>query len=403
MWDGVKYPKMANKKRVVITGGHLTPAIAVISELQKEGDWEVYFLGRRYATEGEKAISVESQIIPSLGIKFFPITVGRLQRRFTRHTIPSLLRVPLGFFQSLKLLLQIKPQVICSFGGYVSVPVVFAGWLLKIPILTHEQTVVFGLASKINAFFVNKVAVSFPESVKYFPKNKVVLTGNPIREEIFQIKKPSWFSGEAKSRSAGPVISAKGGSASGGQLSNYPIIYVTGGNQGSHTINMAVLEILLILLEKHVVIHQTGEKDYQQITDDRLQITQSLRKRYFIVPYIGPEEIGWVLNKASLIVSRAGANVISEIAVLGKPALFIPIPWAYQDEQTKNAQILVNAGVAEILSQAELSGMTLLYKISQMIEGLEKYKKRASAVKKLAASGAALKIAEILHGLAKKA
>lgn len=362
-------------KKIVITGGHLAPAMAVIEELRKRGGWEIYYLGRKYAMEGEKILSEESKIIPNLGVKFIPVAAGRLQRRFTSWTIPSLLRVPVGFFQSLIFLWRIKPKVICSFGGYVSVPVVVAGWLLRIPILTHEQTVVFGLASKMNSFFANKVAVSFPQSLSYFPKDKVILTGNPLRKEIFEIIKPSWF----------PVD----------QSSSYPIIYITGGNQGSHVINMAVVEILPKLLEKYIVIHQTGEKDYQQMANKS-------QERYLVVPYVGPEEIGWVLNKASLIVSRAGANTVCEIAALGKPALFIPIPWSYQDEQTKNAQMLVESGIAEILPQSELSGASLFAKISKMAGNLDNYQRNVAQAKKLVELDAAQKIVEQIYVLEKK-
>ncbi|MFZ5366434.1 MAG: UDP-N-acetylglucosamine--N-acetylmuramyl-(pentapeptide) pyrophosphoryl-undecaprenol N-acetylglucosamine transferase [Patescibacteria group bacterium] len=360
-------------KRIVICGGHLTPAQAVIEELKKEDRWQIYYFGRKYAMEGKRVPSAESKIIPLLGIKFIPIAAGRLQRKFTRFTIPSLLRVPLGFFQSLYWLLKIRPLVICSFGGYVSVPVVLAGWLLRIPILTHEQTTVFGLASKINSFFASKIAVSFPESLKFFPKEKVILTGNPIRQEIFKIRKPSHF----------PL-----------RPSPFPLIYITGGNQGAKVINRAVLEILPKLLGKYTIIHQCGELDYENLKLD-------LRENYILTKYVGLEDIGWVLNKADLIVSRAGANIVCEIAALGKPALFIPIPWSYQDEQTKNAQMLVKAGIAEILPQKELTGPSLLNKISEMMANLEKYQRNAPEAKKLIKPDSSLKIVKELNDLSK--
>ncbi|MDP3954861.1 MAG: UDP-N-acetylglucosamine--N-acetylmuramyl-(pentapeptide) pyrophosphoryl-undecaprenol N-acetylglucosamine transferase [bacterium] len=363
-------------KRIVISGGVLTPALAVIDELKKRGGWNIYYLGRKYVMEGEKAVSAESTIVPGEGAKFIPFNPGRFQRRFTRHTIPSLLRVPLGFLQALYLLNKIKPQVILSFGSYVSVPVVLVGWLLRVPILTHEQTVVFGLASKINALFARKIAVSFFQSLGCFSKDKVILTGNPIRKEIFESKKSSQFS-----------------------ITNYqlPIIYITGGNQGSHVINMALLETLPQLLEKYVVIHQTGEKDYSQITNHKSQITKNLQAHYFLTPFVGSEDIGWVLNNACLVVSRAGANTVCELAALGKPAIFIPIPWTYMDEQTKNAKLLVEAGVAEILPQEELSGNTLFKAINSMIGNLEKYQKNSDESKKLVISHASAKLVDELQ------
>lgn len=353
---------MNKKRRIVITGGVLTPGLAVINELQKRGRWEIFWLGRKYSLEGEKIISVESKIIPQTGSRFIPIIAGRLQRRFTRYTIPSLLKIPLSLLQSLMLLAQIKPDVVCSFGGYVSVPVVITAWFLRIPVLTHEQTVISGLASKIDAFFASKVALSFSQSSGHFPKGKVIVTGNPLRSEFFQVKKPTWFRLEE--------------SAS-------PIIYITGGNQGAQVINNAVKEALRSLLQKYILIHQTGDKDYEIFKEVQSRLGEREQRCYFVLPYIKASEVGWVFKKASLVVSRAGANTLSELAVLGKPALFIPIPWSYQDEQTKNAQLLLAAGTAEILAQKELSGESLLQKVDLMMSRLDDYQKGASKAKAL--------------------
>jgi UDP-N-acetylglucosamine--N-acetylmuramyl-(pentapeptide) pyrophosphoryl-undecaprenol N-acetylglucosamine transferase len=366
-------------RKIVITGGHLTPAHALINELKKRGGWQIYYLGRKYSFEGKKILSAEFRIIPSLGVKFISITTGRLQRKFTRYTIFSLLKIPFGFIQSFYYLFKIKPDVICSFGGYVSVPIVIAGFILRIPILTHEQTVVFGLSSKINSFFASKIAVSFPESLKYFPKDKVVLTGNPIREEVFKIKKPSFLS---------PSFSK-------------PFIYVTGGNQGSQTINRAILEILKRLLKQCSVIHQCGNLDYEFVRKSTLNLDRRLRSRYFLIPFVGPEDIGWILNNADLVVSRAGANIICELAALGKPALLIPIPWTYQDEQTKNALFLSKTGLAEILPEKELTGDSLFLKITEMLGSLSKYRKKGAIAKKLIKKDAAQRIVKELYALAK--
>lgn len=353
-------------KKIVITGGHLTPAMAVISGLKKEGGWQIFYLGRSRAMEGDKTASVESQVVPSLDVSFIPITSGRFQRRFTRYTILSLFKVPVGFFQAFFLLLKVRPDVIVSFGGYVSVPVVAAGWLLKIPILTHEQTTVFGLASRINSFFAKKIAVSFRESQRYFPKNKVCYTGNPIREEIFEAREP-----------LDPQI------ASILKKDGLPLIYVTGGSQGAHVINMAVIKALPQLLKKYAVIHQSGERDYKKLLVSRKSLPETLKKRYLVTKYIGLSEIGWVLKNAALVVSRAGANTVCELAALGKPAILIPIPWSYRDEQMRNAQMLAKKGLAEILPQHKLSGRTLLETIKKILQNLERYKSAAKAAESL--------------------
>jgi len=148
-------------KRIIITGGHLTPAIAVIKKLQEEDSWQILFIGRKYTMEGDKAASIESQIIPKLGVKFVSIDAGRIQRRLTRYFFPALFKVPLGFFQSFNYVKKFHPDVILSFGGYLAVPVVWAAWLLGIPIVTHEQGVILGLATRFIAPFAKKIAVSW--------------------------------------------------------------------------------------------------------------------------------------------------------------------------------------------------------------------------------------------------
>lgn len=364
-------------KKIVITGGHLTPALAVIQELKKRGGWEVYFIGRKYATEGSKVVSAESKIISDMGVKFFPLFTGRLQRRFTRYTIPSLFRIPLGFFQSFWLLFKIRPDVLCSFGGYVSVPVVVVGWLLRVPIITHEQTVIYGLASKINAVFANKIAVSFPRSSDFFPKNKTVFTGNPIREEILSHKNQERLDLAENKK---------------------PIIYITGGNQGSQVINKAVVKVLPDILEKFRVIHQAGENNYDEIYRETKDLPQ-FGKEYLLYPYLSPKEVGWVFDKANLVVSRSGANITTELAALGKPSLLIPIPWTYQDEQTKNAQMLVEAGTAEILPQSSLSGEKLLLRIKEMFGEMDIYEKNAPNSKTLVKLDSASKIVDEIEKL----
>lgn len=355
----------------------MTPAQAVITELKKSADWEIYYFGRKYATEGEKTLSVESKIIPEMGVKFISITTGRLQRQFSRHTIPSLLRVPFGILQSFYWILKIRPEVICSFGGYVSVPAVISGWILRIPILTHEQTITFGLSSRINSRFVDKIAVSFPDSMTHFPKSKVVLTGNPIRKEVFSL------SHELKITNHG-----------------LPIIYITGGNQGSRMINKVVTQILPKLLKKYVVIHQCGGADYEDLKFQTSSLKPEEKRNYFLYNYVGPDKIGDVLNQSDLIISRAGANTVCEVAALGKPTLFIPIPWTYQDEQTKNAKMLQKLGIAEILNQNDLSPENLLEKIFLMTENVNQYKKNRETARALIRLDAAERIVKLINDLA---
>jgi len=369
------------KRKIVITGGHLTPALAVIEELEKKKDWQVYFFGRRYASEVEKTKSMEAELLEGKALTFIPIIAGRVQRYWDRHTILSYLKIPAGFFHALSYLARIRPQVILSFGGYVSVPVVLAGWFLRIPIVNHEQTAVYGLASKFNSFFANKIAISWEMSKKHFPAKKVVLTGNPLRKNVLQFDKKIWqvFDFDEK----------------------LPLIFITGGNQGSHIINRAAGKIVNQLTKNYNVFHQVGhlgaKGDFEWLEKIREKLPSSLKNRYHCKKYLDDKEMGTFLNKADLVISRAGANIVTELAALGKPALLIPLPWAHADEQTKNAQLLVKARTAEILPQDQLTPIKLHQSIEKMIKGQEKYKGNAAKAKELVKPEAAKKVVKLIE------
>jgi len=367
-------------KKVVITGGHLTPALAVAEELKKRG-WEIIFFGRKYAAEGVKTPSVESEIVPKIGIPFYPLAAGRIQRRFTRWTIPAILRIPLGFIQAILYLRKIRPDAVLSFGGYVSAPVVFAGWLMRIPVVTHEQTTVKGLATKFNSLFAKKIAVSWKTNLGDFPPQKVVFTGNPIRKDIFKFNKKIWQELNFEKK--------------------LPLVFITGGNQGSYTINMAVGEIIPQLVKIANVFHQCGHlnafADFERLKDIRNKLPEKLKSRYQVKKYLSGEEMGTLLYKADLVVSRAGANTVAELAALGKPCILIPLPWLYQNEQENNARMLEKVGIAEVLLQKDLSGKNLLRLIKKMLDNLSSYQKNAIKAKKLVCLKAAEKIADLLE------
>ena len=367
--------------RICLTGGHVTPALALIRELEKRGEKDLIFIGRQEMMEGDKTPSIEATLIPQTGVKFFAIHPGRLQRAFTRYTIPALIRTPLGFFESLTILLRESPDVVVSFGGYVALPVVLAAWVLRIPILTHEQTVVIGLANRIITFFADRIAVSFESSLRYFPPKKVVLTGNPVRPEIFEVKSKRF---EFTSRR--------------------PVLYFTAGNQGSHVLNTVVSEVLPQLLEKYVVVHQVGAAgiydDYGELRLASQKLPEHLRRYYFLERYIGPDDIGALLGSSDLVIGRSGANTVADLAARRVPALFIPLPFATHDEQTKNARMLVDAGSAEILPQRELTPERLLAVIEMMMENIRKYKHAATEAKKLVRLDAAEKLANEVTALA---
>jgi len=371
------------KKKIVITGGHLTPALAVIEELEKKKNFQIYFFGRQYASVAEKTKSMEAELLEEKNLTFIPIVAGKVQRHWDRYTFLSYFKIPIGFFHALSYLIKIKPQIILSFGGYVSVPVVLAGWLLRVPIINHEQTASYGLASKFNSLFANKIAISWEVSKKHFPAKKVVLTGNPIRKNVLQFDKEIW------------------------QVFDFdeelPLVFITGGNQGSHLLNRATGKIINQLIKNYNVFHQSGhleaKSDFEWLEEIREELPSQLKNRYHCKKYLDDKEMGTFLNKADLVVSRAGANIVTELAVLGKPALLIPIPWAHGDEQNKNARILVEAGIAEIFSQNQLSPMKLSRTIEKMINNLDVYQRNSSRSKKLVKLDAAQTIVKLAEEL----
>lgn len=328
-------------KKIFITGGHYTPAKAVIDLLLNK--YQIFYLGRKYAMEDDDALALEYQELkPEDRITYLELTTGRLQRKFFINPLQSLkalLKIIPGFLQSFYYLLRYRPNLVLSFGGYLALPVVIGAWLLDIPILTHEQTFAPGIANRIISKFANKI-----------------LIGNPIRREILNLK---------------PVKTSG--------------IFVTGGNQGTHVINLAVKK----LLKKYEVAHQTGdskENDFNELV--------KLNKNTF--KFLNAQEMADALNKADLVISRAGANICTELAYLGKPAILIPIPWSSNNEQMLNAKWLKDAGIAEILEQEDLTGENLLKLVDFMFANLKNYQHKVG-VKTDAAQEVVIECKKLLY------
>ena len=173
-------------KRLVFTGGHHTSALEVAKALKGKG-WDIVWFGHRHSMWGDKSDSAEYTEVTVAGIKFYDLRAGKFYRTF--HPL-KLIRIPFGFFRTFYYLLLLKPAGIVSFGGYLAVPTVLVGWLLGIPSITHEQTVVSGWANKFISLFVKKIAITWPDSVHHYPLHKSVVIGLPLRSEIIKIRKP---------------------------------------------------------------------------------------------------------------------------------------------------------------------------------------------------------------------
>lgn len=355
--------------KIVIVGGHLSPALAVIEKLKSE---EVFYIGRKHAFEGDKALSLEYQEIEKLNIPFFALNTGRLQRKFTKHTIPSLIKIPLGLVWSLAILNKIKPDVVLGFGSYLFLPVAMAAKLLNIPIVVHEQTLEAGYANKLVAKIAKKICISWKSSESFFPKEKIVLTGNPLRQEIIDVKKMAKVNN--------PI----------------PQIYITGGGSGAHVLNLLVEKSLDKLLEKYSIIHQTG---WSEVYRDFERLKKIDNKNYQCRKHLSAGEAALAIQKSDLVVGRSGINTVTELIYLKRAAFLIPLPVGQNNEQLKNAQFIKSLGLGEYKEQYLLTSDKFISNIESMLKNIKNYKLKDELI----SENAAEKIIEVLRNVSKKA
>lgn len=353
------------------TGGHVSPAVAVITRLRERSaaeGWplEMLFMG--------SVAGVEKRTMEGLGVAYKAIQTGKLRRYLSWQTpVDLLVRLPWGAVQAWAAVRKFKPEVIFSTGGYVCVPTVIAGWMLRVPAITHEQTALVGLANRIAGRFAKRVAVSYAQSLKYFPSGKGFVTGNPLR--------PSLLEGDA----------ARGAARFGFDV-GMPVVYVTGGAQGSHAINMAVQEALPEILGVAQVIHQCGEgpdgsgDDLRSLQAAKEKLPEELRKRYVVQAFVG-DEIADVYALARLVVGRAGAGTVNEVANLGKASVLVPLPGAL--EQRANAEALAKEGGAVVLLQDDLAGEKLAEVVKGLLADEDGLARMGEGARKLGTAGAA--------------
>lgn len=364
----------ATKPRVVFTGGHAgTTAIATIeAALKKRVNWEIYWIGPKKTFEGKDIASYHSKVFPKLGVNYKGINTGRLQRKLSFWTIPSILKIPLGFAQAFYLILRIRPKVVVSFGGYVAFPVVFSSWVLGIPVIIHEQTMAAGLANKLSSYFARKIALARVESEAYYPKFKTEVIGNPVMSGILSVKHKS-------------------------KMGRPPTVYVTGGSSGAQTINKAVDAVLEKILSSYKVIHHVGELDFTHFEGRKERLPSSLKERYEVYSFIDPQEIGRIYEKADILISRAGANTVSEIMVTGRPSIIVPIPWSRYDEQAKNAKLAQSVGIALVILQDELTGERLLEELGKIEKNWEEMVKNMDNTLADLDSSASLRLVNLIQ------
>jgi len=367
--------------RVVIagggTGGHTSAGLAVAAALRERGGVEVHWIGSRGGVEAARASQA--------GLPFHPITVGKLRRYWDWQNVPDLaFRAPAGAAQAWRLLRRLRPALLFATGGFVALPPALAARALGIPVVVHEQTSVPGLANRIAGRFARRIAITFPLAGGDFPPERVTLTGNPLRPEL------AGGSREAACRRFGFDPAA-------------PIVYVTGGAQGSHKINRTVGEILAELLGICQIIHQCGDNretgDGGWLAERAGALPAALRPRYALTPYVG-EELRDVFAAAELVIGRSGAGTVNECCHLARAAIYIPLPGASGDEQTGNARLVEAVGGAVLFPQVSLTPPGLLEAARRLLADRPALRAMGERARSLAVPDAAERIARLIFEVA---
>jgi UDP-N-acetylglucosamine--N-acetylmuramyl-(pentapeptide) pyrophosphoryl-undecaprenol N-acetylglucosamine transferase len=327
-------------KRIVLTGGgtagHVTPNIALLPSLINEG-YEVHYIG---SYDG-----IERKLIEELNVPYYGISSGKLRRYFDPKNFSDPLKVIKGYSEARKLMKKIKPDVVFSKGGFVTVPVVLAAKRYHVPTIIHESDMTPGLANKICIPSAKRVCANFPETVSYLPAGKAILTGTPIRKELFSGNKIQGLNFCGFTR-------------------NKPVILVVGGSTGSVKVNEAVRSILPTLLEKYQVIHLCGKNKL----DNSIKLPGYVQYEYI------KNELSDILDAADVVISRAGANAICELLALRKPHILIPLSAASsRGDQILNAESFEKQGYSYVLKEESLTDAKLLEAVETVYTNKQSY------------------------------
>jgi UDP-N-acetylglucosamine--N-acetylmuramyl-(pentapeptide) pyrophosphoryl-undecaprenol N-acetylglucosamine transferase len=339
------------------TGGHVIPAIAVARELRQRGH-KVFFVGTERG--------IEAKLVPAAGFELKKIEIGGLNRVGLLQKLSTLAKLPIATLACRKLVRQVS--AVFSMGGYAAGPPVLAALLGRIPVVVMEPNAMPGFTNRVIGRFVCRALISFPQTADYFPKARTETTGLPVREEFFHIApKPQ-----------GDVLN----------------ILITGGSQGSQTLNRAARESWPLLRNAGLqvrIVHQTGQREY----DELRAAFKGSGIAGQIVPFITNMPEAFVT--ADLVVCRSGAGAVSELAAAGKPSILVPFPFAADDHQARNAEAMERGGAARLIRDAELNGESLVHAISDLRGRPGELERMGEAARRFARPGAAQRAAEILE------
>ncbi|SFE40907.1 undecaprenyldiphospho-muramoylpentapeptide beta-N-acetylglucosaminyltransferase [Alteribacillus iranensis] len=356
------------------TGGHIYPALALIHEIQKaHPESEFLYIGTKNG--------LESGIVPRAGIPFDTIEISGFKRKISLHNMKTVWKFLRGVQKAKKIIKQFDADVVIGTGGYVAGPVVFAASKLGIPSLIHEQNSVPGLTNKFLSRYVNKVAVSFPESAAYFPADKVKVTGNPRASEVAG-KKP-----------LNPLPDL-------GLATRRKTVVIVGGSRGAKPINDAFLTSLdEVAVKDWQFLYITGSVHYDKVMKEVKKAGNPAN--VVIQPFI--HDMPAVLYHTDLIVTRAGATTLAEITALGLPAILIPSPYVTNNHQEKNARMLSDNGAAILRKEKDVNSNSLLSDIDEILKDPKKWEEMHQASLQLAAPEAAEDLYRLMKGLVKPA
>ncbi len=329
------------------TAGHIYPLIAIAKEIKKldsKKEFQFIYLGPK---DGFASDELQKQ-----GIEIKNVMAGKVRRYFSLMNITDVLfKVPIGIIQAFTYMYFNPPDVVLSKGGYGSLPAVISAKLLMVPIFSHESDSVSGMANRIAERFSLEVFISFPlkKESRNIPVEKAIAVGNPIREEILY----------------GSAEKAKGIFNLTGEK---PVILILGGSQGARSINQKILAVLSELLQDFEIIHQTGQLNFHQVeTQAGVVVREDLKEYYHVFPFLSVEDLACAYKSADLVISRAGAGSIFEIAANKKPSILIPLANSAQNHQLKNALAYKEAGAAEVMEEPEFTPRSIMEKIKFLI------------------------------------
>ncbi len=369
------------------TGGHLFPILAVVEEIKRLSANNIFQIPPGEGTEIEFMFlgppTIGEEVLAKSGIRRKMVMAGKIRRsndpKDIFKNILDAFKLPIGIIQALWNLFFFMPNVVFSKGGFGSIPVVIAAWIWRIPVLIHESDAIPGLANKFAAKFSRRIAISFMDTAKFFPEKKTALTGNPVRASLFGATKE----GAQKILGLNPEKRT---------------LLVLGGSQGAQAINDVIFAALLHLLEHCNIIHQCGPNNFEQI---KQLLNNQIPNGYLLYPFLDEDLLREAYAAADLVVSRAGAGSIAEIAALGKASVLVPLPNSAAEHQLKNATEYARYGATLIIEQVNLTPNLFQSEIFGLIFNSELLNKMGENAKKFNQAEASERIAQELLNIAK--